>query len=433
MVTRCRRLSLAGVALLLLAAVACEKVPLLAPSGSSIVLTAPTNALSASGTTTIVAQILESAGTPPHSGTHVTFTTTLGRIEPSEAATDANGRVSVTFTPNGASGTAIITAGSGGATTGSTGALRIAVGSAAVGRVIVVATPNPVSANGGVATITANVVDLNGNTLPSVGVSFAASAGSLGSSLVNTDAAGVAQTTLTTSMQATVTATVGVSSTSSSGSTGTGTGTGAGTTTGSTSTQVSGTVTVNVSAAPSILITPPSTPPSKGLPATYAFVVTAATANGSAVRNVSVDWGDGMAQDLGSFTGSQAQTHVYARDGSFQISATVTDISGNSNTTRTTVTVIPVPRPTVTVTATPQTVVVNGTVTFNIQVLPPTGIGVQKTSISYGDGVTEDLGGATSVTRTHQYTVSGQKAVTVTVLDTAGQTTEGTTSVSVTP
>ena len=433
MVTRSRRLSLAGVALLLLAAVACEKVPLLAPSGSSIVLTAPTNALSASGTTTIVAQILESAGTPPHSGTHVTFTTPLGRIEPSEAATDTNGRVSVTFTPNGASGTAVITAGSGGATTGSTGALRIAVGSAAVGRVIVVATPNPVSANGGVATITANVVDLNGNALPSVGVSFAASAGSLGSSLVNTDASGVAQTTLTTSMQSTVTATVGVSSTSSSGSTGTGTGTGAGTTTGSTSTQVSGTVTVNVSAAPSILITPPNTPPSKGLPATYAFVVTAATANGSAVRNVSVDWGDGMAQDLGSFTGSQAQTHVYSRDGSFQISATVTDISGNSNTTRTTVTVIPVPRPTVTVTATPQTVVVNGTVTFNIQVLPPTGIGVQKTSISYGDGVTEDLGGATSVTRTHQYSVSGQKAVTVTVLDTAGQTTEGTTSVSVTP
>ena len=435
MVTRCRRLSLAGVALLLLAAVACEKVPLLAPSGSSIVLTAPTNALSANGTTTIVAQVLEAAGTPPHSGTHVTFTTTLGRIEPSEAATDTNGRVSVTFTPNGASGTAIITAGSGGATTGSTGALRIAVGSAAVGRVILVATPNPVSANGGVATITANVVDLNGNALPAVAVSFSATAGSLGSPLVNTDASGAASTTLSITTQSTVTATVGVSSTSSSSSGGTTTGTGTGTTTGtgSTSTQVSGTVTVNVSAAPGILITAPSTPPNKGLPASYTFVVTAATANGSAVRGVSVDWGDGTAQDLGSFTGSQSQTHVYSRDGSFQISATVTDIAGNSNTTRTTVTVIPVPRPTVTVTATPQTVVVNGTVTFNIQVLPPTGIGVQKTSISYGEGVTEDLGVATSVTRTHQYTVSGQKAVTVTVLDTAGQTTEGTTSVSVTP
>ncbi len=431
MVTRCQRLSFVGLALLMLAAVACEKVPLLAPSGSSIILTSPTNALSASGSAEIAAQVLESAGTPPHSGTQVTFTTTLGRVEPADALTDANGRVRVMFTPNGASGTAVITASSGGASTGSTGSLRIAVGSAAVGRVIVVASPNPVSASGGVATITANVVDLNGNALPSVAVSFSATTGSLGSPLVNTDASGVAQTTLNTSTQSTVTATVGVSATSSSG--GTGTGTGTGTSTGATSTQVSGSVTVNVSAAPGILITPPSTPPSKGLPGIYTFVVTAAAANGSAVRGVTVDWGDGIIQDLGSFTGSQAQTHVYSRDGSFQISATVTDISGNTNTTRTTVTIIPVPRPTVTVSAAPQTVVVNGTVTFNIQVLPPTGIGVQKTSISYGDGITEDLGGATSVTRTHQYTVVGQKSVTVTVLDTAGQTTEGTTSVSVTP
>ncbi len=416
----------------MLVPVACEKVPLLAPSGSSIVLTAPTNAMSASGSTTIVAQVLEASGTPPHSGTQVTFTTTLGQVEPSEAATDANGRVTVTFAPRGASGTAVITAGSGGATTGSTGALRIAVGSAAVGRVIVVASPNPVLASGGAATITANVVDLNGNALPAVPVSFSASAGSLAAALVNTDASGAASTTLSTTTQSTVTATVGVSS-SSSGGTNPGTGTGTSTGTGSTSTQVSGTVTVNVAVAPGVLITTPTTPPNKGLPASYTFVVTAAAANGSAVRGVSVDWGDGTKEELGSFTGSQSQTHVYSRDGSFQISATVTDIAGNANTTRTTVTVIPVPRPTVTVTATPQTVVVNGTVTFNIQVLPPTGIGVQRTSISYGDGVTEDLGGATSVTRTHRYTTSGQKAVTVTVLDTAGQTTEGTTSVSVTP
>ncbi|HUR35840.1 MAG TPA: Ig-like domain-containing protein [Vicinamibacterales bacterium] len=423
-----------GLTLLALVVSACEKVPLLAPTGSTITLTTPSNTLSANGTADIVAQVLEAAGTPPHSGTHVSFTTTLGRIEPADASTDANGRVTVKFVANGASGTAIITAASGGATTGSSGAVRIAVGAAAVGRVIVVASPNPVSANGGVATVTSNVVDINGNALAGVAVSFSTTAGALGSSLVNTDAAGIAQTTLTTSTQATVTATVGVSASSSSGSTGTGstgtTGTGS---TGSTSTQVSGSVTVNVTVAPTILITPPSTPPNKGLPATYTIVVTAAAQNGNPVRNVSVDWGDGTVNDLGSFTGSQPQTHVYSRDGSFLITATVTDVAGNSNTARTSVTVIPVPRPTVTVTATPQTVTVNGTVTFNIQVLPPTGIGVQRTSISYGDGVTEDLGGATSVTRTHQYTSAGQKAVLVTVLDTAGQTTEGTTSVSVTP
>ena len=48
---------------------ACEKVPLLAPSGSTIILTAATNVLAVNGTADIVAQVLEAAGTPPHSGT----------------------------------------------------------------------------------------------------------------------------------------------------------------------------------------------------------------------------------------------------------------------------------------------------------------------------------------------------------------------------
>ena len=77
--------------------VACQKVPLLAPTGSTIVLTATTTAISANGTTPIVAQVLENAGTPPHEGTQVTFTTTLGSLDPQEALTDANGQVTTMF------------------------------------------------------------------------------------------------------------------------------------------------------------------------------------------------------------------------------------------------------------------------------------------------------------------------------------------------
>src|SRR6266542_2927972 len=72
---------------------ACEKVPLLAPSGSLITITASTTALPVNGTAQLVAQVIEAAGTPPHSGTQVTFTTTLGTIEPAAALTDANGQV----------------------------------------------------------------------------------------------------------------------------------------------------------------------------------------------------------------------------------------------------------------------------------------------------------------------------------------------------
>src|SRR5438067_542045 len=78
-------------------AAACEKVPLLAPTGSTITLTSSTPVLSANGTAQIVAQVIESAGTPPHSGTHITFTTSLGTIQPSDAETDINGRAIVTF------------------------------------------------------------------------------------------------------------------------------------------------------------------------------------------------------------------------------------------------------------------------------------------------------------------------------------------------
>src|SRR5258706_2467529 len=94
--------------------VACEKVPLLAPSGSTITLTASTTALSVAGSADIIAQVLEAAGTPPHSGTVITFTTTLGSIEPSEARTDTSGRVVVKFNSGSANGTATITAISGG-------------------------------------------------------------------------------------------------------------------------------------------------------------------------------------------------------------------------------------------------------------------------------------------------------------------------------
>src|SRR5215472_12286607 len=100
-------------ALLILAA-GCEKVPLLAPSGSTITLTSPVTALPVNGTARIYAQVIEPSGTPPHSGTQVTFTTTLGTIQPANAETDTNGQVAVTFSAGNSNGTAVITAISGG-------------------------------------------------------------------------------------------------------------------------------------------------------------------------------------------------------------------------------------------------------------------------------------------------------------------------------
>jgi adhesin/invasin len=408
---------------------ACEKVPLMAPAGSTIILTASTNAMPVGATTDIIAQVLEAAGTPPHSGTRVTFTTTLGTLEPAEANTDVGGRVVVRFLSGTANGSAVITATSGGATTGTNGALKIAVGTAAVGRVSVNANPALVPANGGSTTIAASLFDINGNLLPSAPVSFTTTAGTLSSSIVSTDANGVASTTLTTSQQATVTASVGAQAPpAGTGTGGTGTGTGTGTTS---SGQASGTVVVNVASAPSLVITPPSSPPSVGLPANFTFAVTAAAQNGSAVRELRVNWGDGETSNLGAVTGNAVVSHVFDDDGTFTVTGTVTDVTGNSVSVSTSVTVIPVPRPTIIITYSPVPAHANTQTTITIQVTVPPGIGVTETRVNFGDGTSANLGGATSANVQHVYTLPGTYTLEVSVRDTTNNTTVGSTSVSV--
>ena len=422
--------------LLLFAEATCQRVPLLAPSGSVITLTSSATVLPFNGSTVIQAQVIEAAGTPPHSGTHLTFTTSLGTIQPSDAETDTSGIAKVTFLAGAQSGTATITAISGGASVSATGAVKILVGAAAVGRVNVNASPATVPAIGGSTTITASVLDVNGNQLTTVPVSFSTSAGTLSASQAITDVNGIAQTTLTTSTSAMVTASVGAQgSTTTPPATGGG-GTGGTTPTTPTSGQASGTVTVNVSAAPGLVITPP-TNPQAGVPASFTFAVTVATSNGSAIRNLSVDWGDmSPVQDLGAVTGNSVVSHVYAVAGTYTVVATLIDAFGNTVTQRTAVTVIAATSPTIIITATsiPTTHSAAMPVTFQVQVTPPTGIGVQNVTMSFGDGQSSSLGGLTGTTTiTHTYNdpgAAGPKVVTVAVLDTLGRTTTGQTTIT---
>ena len=420
----------------------CQRVPLLAPSGSVISLTSAATVLPFNGTTTITGQVIEASGSPPHSGTHVTFTTTLGAIQPSDAQTDSSGIVRVTFSAGAQSGTATITAISGGSSVGSNGAVKILVGAAAVGRVNVTANPATVPATGGSSTISASVLDQNGNQLASAPVSFNTTAGTLSALLVSTDANGIAQTTLTTTTTATVTASVGASGSAPTTPT-TPPSNGGGTTPTTpspsptpTASQASGSVTVNVGAAPTLVITPPTTPPNAGVPSSYTFAVTVATSNGSAVRDLTVSWGDGSSQDLGAVTGNAVVAHVYANAGTFTILATLIDSFGNVVTAQTAVSVIAAASPTIIITATSIPTVHSASmpVTFQVQVTPPTGIGVQTVTMAFGDGQTSSLGGLTGTTTiTHLYNdpgAAGSKLITVSVLDTLGRTTTGQTTIT---
>jgi hypothetical protein len=409
---------------------ACERVPLLAPSGSTIGLVTTSTALPLNGTTQIVAQVIEPAGTPPHSGTHVTFTTTLGSITPSEAETDSNGQATVLFRAGSQSGTATITAISGGSVVPSDKVLKILVGSAAVGKVVINASPAQVPSLGGSSTISAQVYDVNGNALAATPVSFSTTAGTLNSTLATTDGNGFAQVVLTTSVQAVVTASVGSAATSGGGTGGV---TSGGTTPSATGTA-SASVTVGIAGSPTLVINPPATI-SAGLPAAFTFVVTPAATNPTPVKDVTVNWGDGSSQSLGAISGTSTQSHVFAKAQTYVINATITDASLNTLSVSTSVTAIPVALPTIIITPTvPTTHSATENVSFQIQITVPTGVNVENVTIDYGDNTgVQGLGSVTgTVTVTHVYSVplGGATAnVKVTVADSLNRSTQGQTSI----
>jgi adhesin/invasin len=193
----------------------CSRVPLTAPTKSIIALYASTPNFS-DGSITLIATVTEEAGTPVQNGTLVTFTTTLGRLDPNSART-TNGQAIVKFFSEGQSGTATVSAFSGGATSagtngsagGAAATLTIPLGSAATGSVVVTANPTNLPSTGGTATITALVLDSSGNGLANVPVAFSTTAGSLQPASVVSDSSGAAATNLTTTSTATVTAAAG--------------------------------------------------------------------------------------------------------------------------------------------------------------------------------------------------------------------------------
>ena len=361
----------AGAALVALALSipACDSVPLLAPSGSTITLTSQATALPANGRTTILAQVIEPAGTPPHAGTLVTFSTNLGTLQPIEVETDIAGRALTTFVASGGSGVATINAISGGVSAGVTGVVRIAVGAAAASGILLTASPLSLPAAGGSSTITAMVNDNSGNGLAGVAVSFTTDAGSLTQGVVTTDSSGFARTVLTTGKTTKVTATAGVSTTS-------------GTTTTAAPT---GEVTVTVNGSPNVVFSAFTPAPAvAGLPVSGTLTIT--PVSGVAIRSVSVNWGDGQTQSLGTSSGAIPVSHVYGSSGTYTVSATVIDSNGDPSNGLAQIAVVPKPRPQLALTASPNPATVGQVITFTATVSQTTaGVTVDHYEWVFGD------------------------------------------------
>ena len=301
----------AGVALPLVVA-SCDKVPLTAPTGTVINLFATANSVSLNSSIDIIATAIENgrdtgsgsgaatstagAGTPVQNGTLITFTTTVGSIQPSDARTH-NGQVTVKLVTGSQSGTATITAYSGGASK----SMTLKIGTAAASHVQVTASPQSLGSGGGTSTIAALVTDDGGSPVGGIPVSFTTDQGTLNPSTATTDANGVATTQLTTSVSATVSVSAG--------------------------SVTAQTVKVNVGVKALASFTAQPTSASAGTPIT--FTVTPGT--GANIQNARVDFGDGASQSLGAISAAATASHAYSSPGNYTATASATDATGTSS------------------------------------------------------------------------------------------------------
>ncbi len=378
----------------------CDKVPLTAPTGSTVTLFSNTTIVPVNGAADITATVIESGGTQVQNGTLVTFTTTIGQIDPAEARTH-DGKATVRLLAGGRSGRAVVRAFSGGITSGD---LSVDIGGAAAGSINLTANPSNVPASGGTSALLAVVFDADGNRLPGVSVSFTSTAGALSSTVVITNSQGEAATTITTNRDATVTASTG-------GSSGTGG-----------RAAVTATVNITASALPTVTITPTGTPVADS-PTT--FTIAAAATAPATVRSVTVDFGDRTVQTFGNTT---SVAHTYRSSGTYTVTATVEDTNGGRST-GSTVVVVQESSPLVSLTVTPPTTTTGQIVTFTAAVTQlPTNVQVQSVSFDFGDGNAREL---QSTTTTHIYGVSGNFLARATVRLSNGQTLEGQAAVRV--
>jgi hypothetical protein len=363
--------------------ISCDKMPLSAPTESTITLYASSTTVGLNGSVDITATVIESAGTPVQNGTVVTFTTTLGTIEPNEARTN-NGKATVKLLAGTRSGTAEVRAFSGGISSGDP--LTVTVGAAAAGKVELLANPSALPASGGVVQLTAVVSDAVGNRLSSVPVTFTTDAGVLSTTSATTDGNGEARSSLSTTAKARVTASV----------------------VGGTSTSLTATLDIPVRVGPTVAMTIPASSLVPGVPAVFSVTV---TAGGAVVRTAMIEFGDGDKQSL-STSGTSLVTHVYGSSGTYIVTAEATDAAGETVTATASVSVQPIVvivslsvAPTTLTTSTPT--VFTATATTN-----PTGASIERYEWDFGDGSTRTTSGPST---SHQYAVGGGRRYTATV------------------
>jgi len=374
-----------AVGLTILVVPACDKMPLVAPTGTTITLFASSTTLGLNASIEITANVIESAGTAVQNGTVVSFTTTLGTIEPAEARTN-NGKATVLLWAGTRSGTAEVRAFSGGASTAE--ALKFSVGAAAAAKVDLLANPSALPASGGVVQLIAVVNDSSGNRLAGVPVSFTTDAGVLAQTSVISDGNGEARSSLNTTAKSRVTASI-VGGTGTAGA-------------------LTASLDIPVRVGPTVTVSAPAASLVPGVAATFTVTV---TAGGAAVRTATIDFGDGGSQSVAT-AGASTAAHVYAHSGTFIVRAAATDTAGETTTATASVSVQAV-IVTVTMTVSPTPITTTAPAEFSaIATTTPTGATIERYEWDFGDGSARTTSGPST---SHLYTLGAGRRYFVTV------------------
>jgi hypothetical protein len=288
---------------------------LVAPSGAVITVSAPLGFVPINQATTLSVSVKGLNGSPVEDGTEVTLSVTLGQLDQRKLKTKA-GLATTRYQAGSSVGVDTVTAISGEVRA----EFPLAVGSAAVSRIQLVATPAVLPPGGGEAELVATALAPNGEGVAGVPVTFQTSAGTIKpSEAVITDGSGRARAQLTTTAPAAVRAQALDFRSDEVGL------------------QIRAPVHLDIAAAPA--------QPAVGQPVTFTVV---ASAGGQPVAGgLRIEFGDGQNSDLGVVAGRGTATHTYQQPGGYNVTARFAELTGTETreTIRVEVSALPGPAP----------------------------------------------------------------------------------------
>jgi hypothetical protein len=266
------------------------------------------------------------------------------------------------------------------------------------------ATPSSVSQSGGTVTVSALVLDPAGNPLPGVNVTFSADVGQLSPTTALSDASGIARTQLQTTQTSKVTATAGAATKD---------------------------VTVTVTSAPSVTVTAPDTG-TVGTPVSITVTATSgATATPRQIQTLTVDFGDGAVETRSNVTGTAGFTHTYSQARGYTITATATDVSGNTGVAQDTIVIARQQLPTVSLSA-PATTTVAAPISVSFSGTATSPAQIVSARVTLQDG-TVIYSGSSANTFNYKFSSAGTYTLTGTVTDSNGNSAAAQTTVQVNP